>query len=109
MPRDRLSVGRLGEGIAAEFLARRGALVLARNVVTSDGEVDLIVAFGDEVAAVEVRTARRSDIAPDLMSLRKQQQMRRVAAGLDPPVFRIDLVTVLMQQGGVRVRWHPRL
>ena len=83
--------------------------MLARNVAAAAGEIDLIVSCGGELAAVEVRTARRADVAPELISLRKERQMRRVAARLEPPVFRIDLVVVLIGAEGVRVRWHPRI
>lgn len=109
LPADRADLGRFGEVVAASFLQERGAVVLVRNLESKLGEIDLIVAFGREVAAVEVRAARRPEIAPELVSLRKEQQVRRLAAMLDPPIFRVDLVTVLVQTGGVKVRWHPRV
>ena len=109
LPDDRPRIGRLGEKIAADFLARRGAVVVARNVESPVGEIDLIVRLGGELAAVEVRTARRNDYAPDLMAYKKEQQVRRVAASLETPIFRVDLVTVLLQPDGVKVRWIPRL
>lgn len=106
---DRPQLGAIGEAVAARFLQDRGAVVLARNLVTKDGELDLVVEVDGEVAAVEVRTARRSDVAPELISEAKERQVRRVAAGLDPPILRVDLVTVLMDPLGVRVRWTRRL
>jgi len=109
LPADRPRLGGFGEQVAAEFLERRGAAVLARNLETGGGEIDLVVAFGREQAVVEVRTARRSDVAPDLFSQAKERQVRRLAASLEPPVFRIDFVTVLVQAQGVTVRWHPRV
>ncbi len=109
LPSDRPRLGQFGEQIAAGFLERRGAVVIARNVEMKPGEIDLLVSFGNEQAAVEVRTARRSDVAPDLFSQAKERQVRRLAASLEPPVFRIDFVTVLVQQHGVTVRWHPRV
>ena len=109
LPSDRSRLGRFGERVAAEFLERRGASVIARNVEMAPGEIDLLVSFGGEQAAVEVRTARRADVAPYLFSLAKERQVRRLAASLEPPVFRIDFVTVLVQQEGVTVRWHPRV
>lgn len=109
LPSDRPRLGAFGEQIAAGFLERRGAVVLARNVEIGGGEIDLVVAFGGEPAAVEVRTARRSDVAPDLFSQAKERQVRRLAALLEPPVFRVDFVTVLVQRNGVTVRWQPRV
>jgi putative endonuclease len=109
LPSDRPRLGGFGEQIAAEFLERRGAIVLARNVEIGGGEIDLVVALGGEQAVVEVRTARRADVAPDLFSQAKERQVRRLAASLDPPVFRIDFVTVLVRRSGVTVRWHRRV
>lgn len=109
LPADRPSLGRFGEQVAAEFLERRGAVVLARNVEVGGGEVDLVVAFGREQTVVEVRTARRVDIAPDLFPQVKERQVRRLATSLEPPVFRVDFVTVLVKHDGVTVRWQPRV
>lgn len=109
LPADRPELGRFGEGLAAVFLQRRGAAIVARNVATPDGELDLVADIDGELTAVEVRTARRDDEWPYLMSVAKERQVRRVAAGLDPPVFRVDLVTVLVGVAGIRVRWSRRL
>lgn len=102
---DRRALGEFGESVAAAFLQRRGAVVVARNVELPAGEVDLVVDFPSERAVVEVRTARREDVAPELVPMAKESQLRRLAAMLDPPVFRIDVITVLVAAGGIRVRW----
>ena len=109
LPSDRPRLGRFGERLAADFLQRRGAVIVARNLETAGGEIDLVVDFGRERAAVEVRAARRRDVAPDLFSRDKERQVRALAALLEPPVFRIDFVTVLVKPDGVTVRWHPRV
>ena len=82
---------------------------MARNVTTRVGEIDLIVAVDDEVAATEVRTARRREMGPGLIDYRKESQMRAVALSADPPIFRIDLVAVMVGEDGVRVWWYRRL
>ena len=109
LPSDRTRLGAFGERVAGEFLERRGAAVVGRNLKIGGGEIDLVVAFVREQAVVEVRTARRADVAPDLFSQDKERRVRRLAALLEPPVFRIDFVTVLVQRRGVTVRWHPRV
>ena len=109
LPGDRPELGRFGEQVAADFLVRRGGNIVGRNVASRDGEIDLVVGFDRELAVVEVRTARRADVTADLFPHRKEQQVRRLAALLDPPVFRVDFVTVLVQPDGVTVRWLPRV
>jgi putative endonuclease len=54
---------RLGEDLAAEHLARLGYSVLARNVRTRHGEIDLIVFDGSALAFAEVKTRRVSAAA----------------------------------------------
>lgn len=109
MQDDRRALGSFGESVAAAFLERRGATVQARNVELSEGELDLIVELGRERIAIEVRTARREDVVAELISMAKERQVRRLAAMLDPPVFRVDVVTVLVAEAGVRVRWSRRI
>ena len=55
----RLATGRLGEQAAAEHLRRRGFEILARNVRTAAGEIDLVAAAASTIAFVEVKTTRR--------------------------------------------------
>jgi len=53
---DRQQLGQLGEMIAARYLELRGYRVIERNWRNAQGEIDLIVAHGDAVIAVEVKT-----------------------------------------------------
>jgi len=71
--------------------------------------VDLLVDDRGEQAVVEVRSARRRDGDEYLYTASKERQVRRAAAGLDPPVFRIDLVTVLFAEDGITLRWARRV
>jgi putative endonuclease len=54
----RRTLGRLGEDLAAAHLDRLGFTMLARNVRTRRGEIDLIVFDGRTLAFVEVKTRR---------------------------------------------------
>jgi putative endonuclease len=104
------AVGRRGESIAATFLERHGARVVDRNVRVGHDEIDLLVELDGRRVAVEVKTAAangalaRPEEAFDDVKVRR---IRRAASGLDPPVVRIDLVTVTMDVDGVAVRWSP--
>ncbi len=51
-------LGRRGERAAARALARLGLRILARNVVTPEGEVDLLALEGRTLVLVEVKTTR---------------------------------------------------
>src|SRR4051794_13247196 len=68
----RHSFGRYGEDAAAEYLRRRGYEILARNVRTSFGELDLVALDGETVVFVEVK-ARRSAGGLEAVDPRKQR------------------------------------
>lgn len=77
-----LALGRAGERLAAEFLARRGFQVLATRFLARRGEVDLVCRRADRVVLVEVKT-RTSDAfgAPaEAVGARKRRALRAAAA-----------------------------
>jgi putative endonuclease len=84
----RRTLGARGEILAGRWLERRGYTVLARNVRTPRGEIDLIASRGAALAFVEIKTrrvsARQHEIRPDqdpLLGLggRQQARLRRLA------------------------------
>jgi putative endonuclease len=88
-PDHRRRVWRLGEDLAAVHFQRLGFTVLARNVRTRYGEIDLIAFDGRTLVFAEVKTRRlrRGDRKPavfhdPLSSLRPRQRvrLRRLAA-----------------------------
>lgn len=104
----RMTTGRIGEDIAAAFLRRRGAVIVDRNVRVGRGEIDLLVELGGQRIAVEVKTGTTASARPEEnFDDHKEGQVRRAAAGLTPPVWRVDLVTVVLTGHGVTVRWVP--
>ena len=54
------ALGRLGEELAAAHFVRLGFSILARNVRTRHGEIDLIVYDGHTLVFVEVKSRRAS-------------------------------------------------
>lgn len=96
-PRHRF--GRYGEDAAAEFLRRRGFEILARNVRTALGEIDLVALDGEVVVFVEVK-ARRGASGLEAVDARKQRRLSRLAlaflarAGWLDRAARFDVVAV---------------
>jgi putative endonuclease len=84
----RHALGRLGERMAAAHLQRLGFAIVARNVRTRHGEIDLIAFDGQALAFVEVKTRRshrRWRLAPEEQPLawlrsRQRARVRRLAA-----------------------------
>jgi len=88
-PDRRRALGRLGERLAQVHLQQLGFSVVARNVRTRHGEIDLIAFDGATLVFAEVKSrrvgARQAGIRPDqdpLAALRPRQRLRlrRLAA-----------------------------
>jgi putative endonuclease len=108
--RRRLRAGRLGEDLAAGFLARRGVRILARNVRTGRGEIDIHGAVAGRSVAFEVKTivaATPEDDAVYRLGREKAATIRKYARALQPPAYRIDLVAVTLRPSGPELRWVP--
>ena len=101
-----MNTGSAGEAIAAQFLGRRGAVIVRRNTRVGRDEIDLIVRIDDEPIVVEVKTGIGPDSRPwENFDDVKRGRTRRAARKLG--IHRIDLVTVEMSSEMAVVRWLP--
>jgi putative endonuclease len=118
----RRALGRLGEELAAAHLRGLGFCILARNVRTRHGEIDLIACDGSAIVFAEVKTrcvhARQRLIRPDQEPLanlgaRQQARLRRLAAAWlrderrtrpQASVLRFDAVGVIVDGNGTLLR-----
>ena len=103
----RKQTGRQGEDIAASFLTGKGCKIIERNWRCSAGELDLIVADGDTLVFVEVRTrtGSRFGLAEESITPAKQARLVELAQTYlqesTAPLlsWRIDVVTVQLGRG----------
>ncbi len=107
----RHQLGRLGEQLAADHLARRGFRILERNYRTRWGELDLVAFDGEILAFCEVKARRVSSrgIAPfDALHARKRARVRKMASSWlrersdrpYAPVIRCDAIGVTFDRTG---------
>lgn len=77
----RISLGRLGESIAATYLEKKGYSIRERNSRTPYGEIDLIAMLDSTVIFVEVKTRASTSLGPPEISItpRKIEHMRSAA------------------------------
>jgi len=110
--------GMRGEALAAAHLRRLDFTILARNVRTRHGEIDLIAWDGSVLAFVEVKTrcARAGDtgsLANPLAGLRGRQRarLRRLAAAwlASGPAARPTARTIRFDAIGVTIDRRGRL
>lgn len=106
-----VAAGREAEGIAANYLRKRGLTVVTRNWRGGGGELDLVLLDGDTLVIAEVK---RRPLAAAAVAAVDAAKARRIAsattaflraAELAPENVRFDIVTVDAETG--TVEHHP--
>ena len=108
MAKARIGLGRRGETLAAQELARQGYKVVARNWRCTAGEVDIVALKGGVWHFVEVRTRRGRDFGTPEESLTSSKQARMLAVAkcylathnLEDVDWQLDLVAVELDRSG---------
>ena len=103
-------LGRKGENHAASFLKSKGYRILARNLSTPLGEIDIVARDKEFLVFVEVKTRVSDDaVAPEeQVNPHKRNQLTKAAKyylGRYPPPMppaRFDVVSIVWPAGG-----HP--
>jgi len=74
-------IGKWGEQIAADYLAQRGYEIIARNIRTPYGEIDIIAKQSDITIFVEVktRTSNTMGLPEESINARKREHMLAAA------------------------------
>lgn len=111
------ALGRQGEDVAASYLADQGFTVVERNWRCEHGELDVIAVDGRDTVFVEVKTRSSTAFGHPFEAITdaKLARLRRLAsawceaqAGARPGVIRIDVVSVLIRDGGLPLVEHLR-
>ena len=93
-------IGKWGEEIAAKYLITRGCEVIARNVRTPYGEIDIIAKQKDITIFVEVktRTSNTMGLPEESITARKRQHMlsaaEHYAAENEIDRWQIDVIAI---------------
>ncbi|MBA4180385.1 MAG: YraN family protein [Anaerolinea sp.] len=101
MVSQRKDLGEFGERVAAHRLEASGMRILARNVRTRGGEIDIVAQDGGDTVFVEVRARRNvPGVAAESLTPLKLRRMWQCAMdycdtnGVSPERARIDLVSI---------------
>jgi putative endonuclease len=110
-------LGQLGEDVAARFLESRGFRILARNLRSRLGEIDLVARDGATLVFVEVKARRAGPGDPPQVAVdaRKRSRLARLALDylarewLRDLACRFDVVAVTLDldDGPPRVEHFP--
>lgn len=101
---DNLSLGRLGEKIASEYLSREGYKILEMNFQKRWGEIDIVALELGTLVFVEVKTRMMGDfISPEesisyhkMNSLKKSAYFYKGKHPELPEALRIDFIGIEM-------------
>jgi putative endonuclease len=93
-------IGQWGESIAADYLAKHGYEIIARNARTPFGEIDIVARQGDMIIFVEVkaRTSNKMGLPEEAITARKQEHMltcaQHYASEHEIDHWQIDVISV---------------
>jgi len=108
----RRDTGILGEKLAKDFLKKRGYHIWESNYRCPEGEIDIVAKHKDYLVFVEVRTKRSLEFGSpeESVTQAKMGKLRAVAYHYLqdhnnlPPLWRIDVVAVELNQKGKPLR-----
>jgi len=115
MTDERRQWGNRGESLASDILQQHGYRILARNVRTPLGEIDLVARHGDALVFIEVKLRRslRYGTPAEAVTYSKQQRLRRAAQyylrrqpGQTAPI-RFDVVAITLAGEDPQVQIIP--
>lgn len=103
-------LGKIGEGLAVDFLIKQGYKIVARNFVYQKAEVDIIARKDNVLAIVEVKTRSTPDFG-NPQEFVKARQIQRLVRAVDHFVtdhnmdveVRFDIVAIIKNKAGVRL------
>lgn len=104
----RRDTGILGEKLAKDFLKKRGYRILETNYRCPQGEIDIVAKHKGSLVFIEVRAKKSSEFGSPEESITpvKKERMRATAAHYRqshnklPPLWRIDVVAIELDQNG---------
>jgi len=106
--------GKRGEQLAAEYLKRKGYIIVTTNWRCKHGEIDIIAQQAAVMVFVEVRTrhAGNTESAFESITPRKQRRMTAsaqtylAAHDLDNYDWRVDVIGIAIPRAGVPIIEH---
>jgi putative endonuclease len=110
---NRGSTGRLGEDLAAKFLADRGFRLIVRNWRCRLGEIDLIVERRGRIHFIEVKTRRGTSFGfpEEAVGFTKRQRwFRAIELWLQTHAptlqsYQADVVSILLGAAEPQIEW----
>lgn len=107
-------LGKIGEGIASDYLVNQQVKIIGRNIRTNYGEIDIIGEKNGVVIFFEVKTRRSEKFGypEDAVNKRKQEHMvnsamEYIQTHFDVEIaWRIDVIAVMIgKDDSINIDW----
>lgn len=79
---DKLTVGRLAEDSACQYLAKNGLKLITRNYKCRRGEIDLVMRHNDSIVFIEVRYRHNNHFGSGAESVINKKQKKIILTAL---------------------------
>lgn len=106
-------LGASGEELAAQFLCQRGYRILARNLKSRYGEIDILAVKDGMLVVVEVKTKQSTAFGhpAEMITLAKQRKLRTLAlwaaSQYNMVNYRIDVIAIRAWVQPVQIEHYP--
>ncbi len=100
-----MTLGAVGEHIAARIIGTRGYSVVARNLAGPTGEIDLVARAGPDLVVIEVKTSTGAGSPLGRIDAQKAARLWRLAASVG--AGRVEYLGLRLSRSGVTIRWLP--
>lgn len=107
---DNLSLGKIGEDLAVQYLKDKGYEILERNWRAYRKEIDIIAIDGNDIVFIEVKTRQYDDYGVPELAVNRNKRAHIYAAassyyyrhkiGLD---VRFDVISILYHHGNPEI------
>lgn len=110
MAKNNISLGKIGEDLAVQYLMDKGYEILERNWRAYRKEIDIIAIDGKDIVFVEVKTRQEDEFGTPEMAVNRHKRAHIYAAagtyyyenkiGLD---VRFDVISILYHHGNPEI------
>jgi len=99
-----IETGKKGENLAAEYLEKKGYLIIHRNIKANKAELDIVAKYQKTLVFVEVKT-RKNDFfgyPEESVNIKKENNIARAAAYIREELeheaeIRFDIISITLE------------
>lgn len=107
----RHEIGKIGEDIAVSYLEKLGYIIIERNFIANQGEIDIIAKDKNEFVFIEVKTRTSMQFGRPVEAVNEIKQKHLIntvkyyiyCKHLENKFIRIDVIEVYLRKNNARI------